>query len=212
MTKENSLVQQLRQELIELGAFASARSWVPATSGNFSQRINSAEFIITASGPDKGALTEADFVVVPVQADDLSSIKPKPSAETLLHSQLYRFREDITAVAHIHSRHSVLVSKHSAREELLLSNYELLKAISSNKSHETRVRLPIFKNTQNIEALAREVELYMQEENPELTAYLIEGHGLYTWAQSMTELKRHLEAYDSLLDFEWERIKLCQDY
>ncbi len=205
-------MQQLKQELIELGVFASSRNWVPATSGNFSQRINHDEFLITASGPDKGKLAEADFVTVPINENNLSNIKPKPSAETLLHSCIYRLKPEIMAIAHVHSRSSVLVSQHSEQEELLLTNYELLKAIADNKSHQARVRLPIFKNTQQIEDLAQELSSYIEEENPELTAYLIQGHGIYSWGRSMTELKRHLEAYDTLLDLEWERIKLCQGY
>ncbi len=202
LTKEILQVQQLKQELIDLGIFAAKRNWVPATSGNFSQRIDQDNFIISASGPDKGSLTLDNFVILPITQDDLSTVQPKPSAETLLHSYLYRFSPKIGAVAHVHSALSVLVSMHSESEELLLTGYELLKAIGSNTSHEVKVRLPIFNNTQDIESLAREVQSYMQEENPDIYAYLIRGHGIYVWGRDVIELRRHLEAFDSLLDYQ----------
>lgn len=199
-------MQQLKRELIELGAYAASRNWVPATSGNFSQRIDNSYFLITASGGDKGSLSEDNFVILDVAADDLSKAHPKPSAETLLHSYLYRFNPEIKAVAHVHSRFSVLLSLYYPREEILLSGYELLKALADNKTHTVKERLPIFNNTQQIDELAREVESYMREENPELRAYLISGHGLYTWGRSMPELRRHLEALDMILDFEWAKL------
>jgi methylthioribulose-1-phosphate dehydratase len=202
VTKENSSVQQLKQELIDLGIFAAKRNWVPATSGNFSQRIDQDNFIISASGPDKGSLTEDNFVILAVDNNNLSDIQPKPSAETLLHSYLYRTSSMIGAIAHVHSPISVVVSTQHKSEELLLTGYELLKAIGSTSSHETKIRLPIFNNTQHIETLAREVQSYMQEENPDIYAYLIRGHGIYVWGRDVVELRRHLEAFDSLLDYE----------
>lgn len=202
LTKEILQVQQLKQDLIDLGIFAAQRAWVPATSGNFSQRIDQDNFIISASGPDKGKLTEDNFVILAVDNNNLSDIKPRPSAETLLHSYLYRFSPKIGAVAHVHSPISVVVSMQHKSEELLLRGYELLKAIGNNTSHEVKIRLPIFNNTQHIESLAREVESYMQEENPDIYAYLIRGHGIYVWGRDVIELRRHLEAYDSLLNYE----------
>ena len=44
----------------------SDRGWTPATSSNFSQRIDEQHVAITVSGRDKGRLTEADIMVVDV--------------------------------------------------------------------------------------------------------------------------------------------------
>jgi methylthioribulose-1-phosphate dehydratase len=71
------------RELAELARWAHASGLVPATSGNFSLRVADDPFrlAVTASGRDKGALTEADVVVVdetgkPVDSDG------RPSAES----------------------------------------------------------------------------------------------------------------------------------
>ncbi len=203
-------MQQLKQELIALAAYASSRNWVPATSGNFSQRIDDSSFVITASGGDKGTLTEESFTILEIAENDLTKVKPKPSAETLLHSYLYRLSPEIKAVAHVHSRLSVLLSLYYPGEEILLTGYELLKALADNKSHDVRERLPIFNNTQVIDELAREVESYMREENPEIRGYLIRGHGLYTWGRNIAELRRHLEALDMILDLEWAKLGMVK--
>ncbi len=192
----------LKQELIELAQMAAQRNWVPATSGNFSERIDTDKFLVSASGKNKANLSDADFVEVKINDDELSSYKPKPSAETILHSYLYRTNPAINAVAHVHSRNSVLLSLLSEAEELKLSSYELLKAIGDIKTHETTIRVPIFANTQRVEDLAKEVQSYMQEENPDVYAYLIKGHGLYTWGRSITEVQRHLEAFDMIFELE----------
>ena len=40
------LLQRLRGELIAAGQFFHARGWVPATSSNFSARLNAEEILI----------------------------------------------------------------------------------------------------------------------------------------------------------------------
>ena len=42
----------------------SHRGWTPATSSNFSERIDDRHVAITVSGRDKGKLTERDFLLV----------------------------------------------------------------------------------------------------------------------------------------------------
>ena len=38
--------------------------------------------------------------------------------------------------------------------------------------------------------------------------YLIEGHGIYTWGRDMAETKRHLDAFEFLLQAELEILRL----
>ena len=37
---------------------------------------------------------------------------------------------------------------------------------------------------------------------PGAHAYLIAGHGLYTWAPSLPDARRHVEALEQLFDYE----------
>jgi methylthioribulose-1-phosphate dehydratase len=140
----------------------------------------------------------------------------KPSAETLLHTSLYKRFPAIQSVLHPHSIHATLVSR-LFKPEIVLENYELLKALSGIETHESRVAIPIFANDQNIPRLAAQIERYLDEMgavvgyNPltgnkaasrQFHAYIIAGHGLYTWGGSVQEALRHLEALDFLFDCE----------
>src|SRR5579862_8466112 len=79
-------VQSLRQ----IGSMFYHRGWSMGTSSNYSmvRRRQPFELLITASGKDKGQLTDQDFVLVDDQGRPVLSSDPKPSAETLLHTVL----------------------------------------------------------------------------------------------------------------------------
>ncbi|HNI38502.1 MAG TPA: class II aldolase/adducin family protein, partial [Pseudomonadales bacterium] len=81
---------------------------------------------------------------------------------------------------------------------------ELLKAFNGVKTHNTELHIPIFDNTQDMVELSQRVEKHMQREGMGV-AYLIRGHGLYTWAEDLASCMRHLEALEFLLDCEWRR-------
>jgi methylthioribulose-1-phosphate dehydratase len=62
----------------------------------------------------------------------------------------------------------------------------------------------VFENSQDIPALAREVERRLQDE----PAYLIRGHGAYAWGKDMDEAERVVEALEHLLSCEIEALRL----
>ncbi|MDF1629822.1 MAG: methylthioribulose 1-phosphate dehydratase [Alcanivoracaceae bacterium] len=180
--------------------------WSPATSSNYSMRLNADYCAVTVSGKDKGTLNEADVMVVDMQGTPASS--GKPSAETGLHTQIYRRFADIGAVLHTHSLASTVLTMHwPERNELVLSGYELLKALDGVTSHDTELVIPIFDNTQDIDALARDVDAGMADGRIRY-AYLIRGHGIYTWAKDMATCFRQIEALEVLLAVELERRKI----
>lgn len=192
-------------ELAATGRELAARGWVPATSGNFSLRLDRELIAITASGKDKGALSEQDILLVDLDGHPIT--EGKPSAETGLHTQLYRHASDIGAVLHTHSATATLVSRYYGRQGgLHLENLELLKAFRGVTSHETSLFLPIVGNDQSIPRLAASVAPYLEEAM--LPAYLIEGHGTYVWGRDLAEARRHLEALEFLLQCQWEFLKL----
>lgn len=185
--------------LIAAGQRIWQQGWCPATSSNFSQRLDADSCAITVSGRDKGNLQAADIMRVDLSGQSLDG--KKPSAETLLHTQLYRRSPDIGAVLHTHSVKATLVSM-AASSLVELSGLELLKAFSGNTSHQDTLRIPVFDNTQDIAALASQVDGWMAQHGTG-HAYLIRGHGLYTWGRDLPETLRHLEALEFLLDYYW---------
>lgn len=191
---ETTPFQAAAQQLIAAGRFIDSQGWVPATSGNFSARLPDGTIAITVSGKHKGRLQIADIMLIDADAQSLDG--KKPSAETGLHTGIYRRFPDIQAVLHPHPINTVLVSKWFTKE-IVLENYELLKAFRGIDTHESRIVVPIFANDQNIPRLAAQVDGYL-DTHPDCYAYIIAGHGLYTWGATVDETLRYLEALDFL--------------
>ncbi|QSA97247.1 methylthioribulose 1-phosphate dehydratase [Methylococcus sp. EFPC2] len=190
--------QTLAAELIAAGRFIHARGWVPATSGNFSARLSDGSLALTVSGRHKGQLTTDD--IMRTDGDGRPLDGKKPSAETLLHVALYKRYPAVQAVLHPHSPNATLAARLFAHE-LVLEDYELLKALEGIDTHESRIVVPIFRNDQNIPRLALQVDEYI-EMHGDIYAYIIAGHGFYTWGSSVPDALRHVEALEFLFDLE----------
>lgn len=186
------------QQLIAAGRFIDRKGWVPATSGNFSARLPDGTIAITVSGKHKGQLELADIMLIDADAQALDG--KKPSAETVLHTSLYQRFPSVQAILHPHPLTATLISRLFS-SELVLKDYELLKALSGITTHETEVRIPIFANDQDIPRLAAQVDRYLDAADT-CYAYIIAGHGLYTWGASVADALRHLEALDFLFECE----------
>lgn len=194
--------EQIAKELIAAGQALHAQGCVPATSGNLSARVDAKRVAITVSGCHKGHLTMDDIMLVDLQGQSLDG--KKPSAETLLHTALYVRYPGLGAVLHSHSPNAVLASRLFA-DAVVLKDHELLKALNGITTHESEVVLPIFDNDQDIAQLADEVDGYLaanDEADTDCYAYIIAGHGLYTWGESVAEAQQHHEALEFLLNIE----------
>lgn len=190
--------QHRAAELIEVGRILYRQGLVPATSGNLSARLQDGRMAITVSGRHKGRLCVDDLMQVDAEGRSLDG--RQPSAETLLHVQAYRRFPDVGAVLHPHSVNATLLSR-LAGEELVLEDYELLKAFPGVDSHTARVRVPVFDNDQDIARLVERVDAWMERHDP-IYGYLIAGHGFYTWGASVTDALRHVEAFEFLFECE----------
>jgi methylthioribulose-1-phosphate dehydratase len=184
----------------------SQAGWTPATSSNFSHRLDDRHAAITVSGRDKGRLNEDDIMVVDFDGHAVGS-DHRPSAETLLHTQLYRRFPEIGCVLHTHSPVQTIASRlFAGAGHIRLEGYELLKAFHGNTTHESEIDVPVFGNTQDMPTLAAQVDALLDQQS--LWGYLIDGHGLYAWGRDMAEARRHLEAFEFLFHCELELRKL----
>jgi methylthioribulose-1-phosphate dehydratase len=186
--------------LVEAGQRMDARGWVPGSAGNLSARIDDETIAITRSGVHKGRLKVSDIIEVGLDGAAREQGQ-KPSAETLLHCQLYRLFPPVGAVLHGHSVAATVLSMAGA---ISFSQYEILKAFGFS-THELDVDLPVFENDQDIARLAKVLE-------PELLegpiGYVIRGHGVYAWGTSVEHAFWRLEALEFLLTCELERKRL----
>ncbi len=201
--------QQLRHlagEIITNVRELAHAGWTPATSSNFSRRLDDRHAAITVSGRDKGRLTESDIMVVDFNGHAVGS-NNRPSAETLLHTQLYRRFPEIGCVLHTHSHVQTVASRLFAPQgHVRFEGYELQKAFYGNTTHEGAMDVPVFPNTQHMPELAAWVDAKLDEQC--MWGYLIDGHGLYAWGRDMAEARRHLEAFEFLLGCELELRRL----
>ncbi len=202
---DNAIFATAANDLCRLGRILYGRGWSPATSSNYSIRIDANHCALTSSGKHKGELTPADILVVNMAGE--AQTNGKPSAETLLHTQLYQRDPSIGAVLHTHSPVGVVLSQIWPDDVLTLQDWELQKAFAGETTHEDAVHFPIFANDQNITRLAAAVELRMQTAG-QGHAYLIRGHGVYTWGKDIHACFRHLEALENLLGYQLELLKL----
>lgn len=199
-------LRRLAGELIVNVRELAALGWTPATSSNFSRRLDERHAAITVSGRDKGRLVEDDIMVVDFDGRAVGS-DHRPSAETLLHTQLYRRFPEIGCVLHTHSKVQTIASRlFAGAGKVRLEGYELLKAFYGNDTHEAAIDLPVLANSQDMPELAARVEALLDTQC--LWGYLIDGHGIYAWGRDMAEARRHLEAFEFLLGCELELGKL----
>ncbi|HEX7326750.1 MAG TPA: methylthioribulose 1-phosphate dehydratase [Rhodanobacteraceae bacterium] len=194
-------------EIARVAAGFAARGWTPATSSNFSMRIDDAHIAITVSGRDKGALAADD--VMRIGLDGIAGDTAQhPSAETALHLQIYRRLPTTGAVLHTHSHNQTVASRlFAAAGVVALHGWELQKAITGYTTHDSQLDIPVFPNSQDMAAIAAQVDAWLDAGKP-LHGYLIDGHGLYTWGRCMDEAKRHLEALEFLLACELDLKRL----
>lgn len=201
-TSADSAMANAVAGVIAAGRAAALRHWVPATSGNFSVRIDANRIAITRSGVDKGNLVESDILIQPLDRPLL----PGSSAEAELHTALYRQRPELGAIFHAHSPAATVLSRLSLAEgSVRLTGWELQKALKGVRTHEAVVDVPVFANDQDITALSGRVEARLAEPTGDAIlapGYLLAGHGVYAWGATEADAARHLEALETLFEFE----------
>lgn len=190
----------LASALAEVGRRFYARGWVQGTSGNFSAVVTSfpLTLTVTPSSAHKGMLSADDFLEVDEFGRSASGQR-RPSAETLLHLEIVRAR-GAGAVLHTHSVWSTMLSERKSRDGgVALAGYEMLKGLAGVSTHEHREWVPIVGNDQNMPRLAGQVRDQLMQ-HPGAHAFLIAGHGLYTWGQTIADAERHVEILEFLFE------------
>jgi len=202
-----SLFEQRADAVADAARELSALGWTPATSSNFSMRVDADHAAITISGRHKGRLGRDDIMLIDLDGNAVGT-DARPSAETALHTQVYRRWPEMNVVLHTHSRTQSVASRLFAAEGAVrLQGWELQKAITGYHTHESVLEIPVFPNTQHMPELVARVDAWLDAGKP-LHAYLIDGHGIYTWGRDMAETRRHLEALEFLLGCELDLKKL----
>jgi methylthioribulose-1-phosphate dehydratase len=196
------LIDGLTRELIECGRDFHRRGWSLGTSSNYSVVIDREplKVLMTGSGFDKGRLQPDQFVIVDEGAKMLNVTFLKPSAEALLHTVLAK--HGAGAVLHTHSVAATVLSEHFLKDGgLRIAGYEMLKGLAGITTHESEAWIEIHPNTQDIAALATVIDARLQDPaKPLRHGFLMAGHGLYTWGESIAAARRQIEVLEFLFE------------
>ena len=190
-----------RQELAEAGQEFYRRAWVLGTSGNFSMLLarRPLRICVTASGMEKGKLDETNFLELDDDAEILQGFG-KPSAETLIHLTIYRFLPKARSILHTHSVWGTILSDRYFEQGMIeIEGYEMLKGLAGVTTHEHRERVPIVENSQDYVALAHVIENVIRD-NPDIHGIYLRRHGLYTWGETVSDARRHVEIFEFLFE------------
>ena len=200
--------QESAEKLSAAGSEFYRRGWVLGTSGNFSAAVarEPLQICITASGNEKGALNESNFLTVDVNGATISGAG-KPSAETSIHLTIYEQRKNANSILHTHSVWGTILSDvFYERGAIEIEGYEMLKGLAGVVTHEHAELVPIVENSQDYVALAQVIENTLRE-NPTAHGFYLRRHGLYTWGESIGEAKRHIEIFEFLFEVLGRRLK-----
>jgi methylthioribulose-1-phosphate dehydratase len=179
----------------------AGRGWFPATSGNLSVRVGDFApdrfaFAITASGKDKSQHTPEDYLIVDGSGRPIETTRLKPSAETLIHCEIYRLT-GCGAVFHVHTVYNNIMSELYGEEgSIAFQGVELIKAFNIWEEN-ARIEVPILPNFADIPKIAGLVEGRIDTRIPGI---LLRNHGIYAWGANVFEAKRHLEAFEFLFE------------
>jgi methylthioribulose-1-phosphate dehydratase len=191
------------EDIAAFGRFAALRGWVPATSGNFSRRIDADHVAITRSGIDKGAIGAADVAVLTIGEPVPAGV----SAEAPLHLARYRTDPAIGAIFHVHTVASTVLSRMcSTGGTVRTDGFEMHKALGAS-THDGTVEIPVFDNDQDTAALARTVEARLGRA-ASVPGFLLAGHGMYAWGATAADARRHVEGLEFLLACHLEERRL----
>ena len=192
---------QIAASLVSIAAEFHVRGWVLGTSGNLSAVVerNPLRLAITASGVDKGAMTQGQIISIDEHANNQSTNQGKPSDESPLHITIAKARQ-AGAVFHTHSVWSTMLSDlHFADGGLAIAGYEMLKGLDGVRTHDHREWIPILENSQDMWSLAgRVAEIF--HEHPTAHGFLLRRHGLYAWGKDRVQAKRHVEILEFLFE------------
>jgi len=94
---------QARKLIVEIGKLLYERSYVVASDGNVSVRLDENTVLATPTMTCKGRMTEECLALTDMDGNPLSD--KRASSELAMHLLIYKMRPDINAVCHAHPPH-----------------------------------------------------------------------------------------------------------
>ncbi|MFC3883329.1 methylthioribulose 1-phosphate dehydratase [Bacillus songklensis] len=205
-----SILAKRWHELADVKDELAARDWFPGTSGNLAIKVSDEPltFLVTASGRDKGKRTSDDFLLVDAEGKKAEETELKPSAETLLHVEIYN-KTNAGCSLHVHTIDNNVISELYGDEgEIVFKGQEIIKAFGIWEE-DAEIRIPIIRNYADIPTLAEEFGKYVKGDQG---AVLIRNHGITVWGRNAFEAKKFLESYEFLFSYHVKLLSLKRQF
>ncbi|WP_339202841.1 methylthioribulose 1-phosphate dehydratase [Paenibacillus sp. FSL K6-3182] len=202
--------QRALSELRDVKELFASRGWFPGTSGNLSIRVgdynpDEFQFAITASGKDKTIHTPEDYLFVDQDGKPCETTRLKPSAETLIHCEIYKLT-GAGAIFHVHTVFNSVISEYFwDRKSVPVDGVELIKGFNI-WDEEAHIDIPIVSNFAHIPSIVPEITERIVKSIPGI---VLRKHGIYAWGANAFEAKRHLEAFEFIFEYVY-RLELLQ--
>ncbi|WP_299833259.1 methylthioribulose 1-phosphate dehydratase [uncultured Metabacillus sp.] len=194
-----SLLDQRWEELADIKRVLANRDWFPGTSGNLAIKVDDhpLSFLVTASGKDKTKETKEDFLLVDGLGLPVENTHLKPSAETLLHVEVFN-KTNAGCGLHVHTVDNNVISElYGDKGCITFKGVEIIKAYGL-WDEDAEFTIPIIYNHAHIPTLAAE---FTQFVNEDAGAVLIRNHGITVWGRDALEAKKYLEASEFLFSY-----------
>ena len=190
-------------EVIATSAALYRRGWIEGTAGNVSARQADRPDValITASGRSKGELTAQD--IIPVTVADSAPMyagAPRPSAETQIHTAIYRSFPECGAVIHAHPPYATVIAGRAGKAgepDLRLADFELIKGFGLRNP--VSVDVPVFANWPEVGRIAADIEAHFAAPPADVPpVLLIAHHGATAWGPTLEAARNRLECLEGI--------------
>jgi methylthioribose-1-phosphate isomerase len=181
------------QQIADIARSLYARGWMPGTAGNISVRTGQTA-VITGSGLSKGELTGADMVTVAVADSQPVSGSRRPSAETAIHTAIYR-ATNADAVVHVHAPHATAQTV-SGSTALTFTGYELIKGLGTSGT----ISIPVFTNHVDVAGIGEDIEQHLKQHPEAPPVLFIAGHGITAWGADLAQARDRIECLEAMCE------------
>ncbi|MBN1259914.1 MAG: class II aldolase/adducin family protein [Anaerolineae bacterium] len=101
----------LREQIVSVARVCAEKNLLTSSDGNISVRLEDDRFLITPSGVYKMWLRPGDLIIVDASGALIAGPPGlHPTSETRMHMEVYRQRDDVSAVLHAHPPHAVALT------------------------------------------------------------------------------------------------------
>ncbi|MBU3064664.1 S-methyl-5-thioribose-1-phosphate isomerase [Nocardia sp. NEAU-G5] len=200
------------QSIANLARGLYGRGWMPGTAGNISVRAGKAA-VVTGSGLSKGELGASDMVTVNIADSQQISGLRRPSAETAIHTAIYR-ATGAEAVVHVHPPYATVQSITAPAEAgttdsggavarpadapatLRFTGYELIKGLGAAEI----IDIPVFANHPDVSRIGADIERYLIEHPAAPPVLFIAGHGITAWGAGLAQARDRAECLEAMCE------------